>query len=1182
MEDPLNQYSPSSHLASTLTASSTPPSLPLSTPSPTYPPLRIPFTPLQLVVISLIFAVLSLMTVAGNLFVIAAFRTEPSLRLPHNYFLLSLAVADLAVGAVSLPFFGTYVIYGYRWPMGSLACDMWLALDYTMSSASAASLLLISLDRYYSIISPLAYRSLRTRKRVCIVITAAWITAGLVWCPGIFGYPYIYGSRIVPYDDCYIQFLKTNSFLTVITALFAFFIPVCIMVVLYFRIWRVTEKRKKDLKVLMAIRPLDCGPGQTTRRLKDPKSLKKAQYLKLHCLKLRQTLKSSTKTDRRINRKSLTTSENDQNLEIQEFEDRSSVISEVQSQQESIGLDVRSDSTSDSKKLKGLKSLQKAFTCLKVRRNLKKREKSIKPSDDENVKVKTELMELNFLEETDDSRYETKCKPKRQITTLKTVQELEKNNQKTSFDCLKLRHKLTKRKICKKSIRDFQNLKTKEFEMQGTYFTEGQQETDNVKLKTKLGVNMNAEKAENMNFRAQKQKLKFDNSDLSEKTKSNETFLKDIDCSESKESGDIFIDVDEDLSAVSTEFPKSKLHQESRRLKEFKNLQDSQGETFSNAELKKEKHLKPSEDLDTKAQGICNYFTYISRSENSEMFTVEYNENMKSSWPVSNDDLGAIKAVSTNLTTKSYDRLGETNEVVADDKETIMVSVITNESIRDFPLSERMRKTIRNKDEITKNTENDITVSKTKDTYVSSSSFNSSTKKHTYCINEKDSVPVNREDLTRPCSNGLSSDYAGTRITALTNKDNKKYANDITPSNCSAAVNTDTNLHKKGHDDGGDKKNAQQTKTENSETTSKENTTQKHYNKHSYDSLTKHIKKATNSDTTVPNNSHKTNQQTNHKNHTKSTKNQRKKKRPINKRNRYRPFSSTTKSNRIPHSRYLEEQGEIYTILINIPRGEGMGRPSIRLVGGSVGFDQWHHSVDRRENLNLKSGNNNNELRNISINEWEDSDFGSESESEMIEVWEEEEEFDDNTGKYECENVNINEWVESEEEWEVEEEKKKKKKKDKDKEVVGLSITNPKLEVLSDVSRKTIKIEEESNKHHHHRENGTNEEQYERAVTSLRETSDITTGTGTGSDTIETEAGTEEVTASTTNERGQKWRKGHSAHRRMRIPDRKAAKTLSAILLVFIVTWLPYNVLALLQAFCDNCVNETLYAIGKY
>jgi muscarinic acetylcholine receptor M3 len=38
--------------------------------------------------------------------------------------------------------------------------------------------------------------------------------------------------------------------------------------------------------------------------------------------------------------------------------------------------------------------------------------------------------------------------------------------------------------------------------------------------------------------------------------------------------------------------------------------------------------------------------------------------------------------------------------------------------------------------------------------------------------------------------------------------------------------------------------------------------------------------------------------------------------------------------------------------------------------------------------------------------------------------------------------------------------------------------------------------------------------------------------------------------------------------------DQKAAKTLSAILLAFIITWTPYNINVVLNTFCDNCLDS--------
>lgn len=38
--------------------------------------------------------------------------------------------------------------------------------------------------------------------------------------------------------------------------------------------------------------------------------------------------------------------------------------------------------------------------------------------------------------------------------------------------------------------------------------------------------------------------------------------------------------------------------------------------------------------------------------------------------------------------------------------------------------------------------------------------------------------------------------------------------------------------------------------------------------------------------------------------------------------------------------------------------------------------------------------------------------------------------------------------------------------------------------------------------------------------------------------------------------------------------DQKAAKTLSALLLAFLITWLPYNVNVVVNSFCGNCLDN--------
>lgn len=82
-----------------------------------------------------------------------------------------------------------------------------------------------------------------------------------------FTYPYYKGARTVQgTDKCEIEFVKANSYLTFVTAILAFYIPVIIMIYLYWRIWLETKKRYRDLTTLFLVSGVGAAaPARSTR-----------------------------------------------------------------------------------------------------------------------------------------------------------------------------------------------------------------------------------------------------------------------------------------------------------------------------------------------------------------------------------------------------------------------------------------------------------------------------------------------------------------------------------------------------------------------------------------------------------------------------------------------------------------------------------------------------------------------------------------------------------------------------------------------------------------------------------------------------------------------------------------------------------------------------------------------------
>ncbi|KAM4618284.1 muscarinic acetylcholine receptor M2-like [Polymixia lowei] len=222
---------------------------------------RNPYTTVEMVLIILVAGSLSLVTIIGNILVMLSIKVNRNLQTVNNYFLFSLACADLIIGLCSMNLYTVYIVIGH-WPLGAVVCDLWLAVDYVVSNASVMNLLIISFDRYFCVTKPLSYPVRRSTKMAGLMIAAAWVLSFILWAPAILFWQFIVGGRTVPTGECYIQFFS-NAAVTFGTAIAAFYLPVAIMIALYWRISKASRSRvRKDSRKASGT-SLGEGPSQS-------------------------------------------------------------------------------------------------------------------------------------------------------------------------------------------------------------------------------------------------------------------------------------------------------------------------------------------------------------------------------------------------------------------------------------------------------------------------------------------------------------------------------------------------------------------------------------------------------------------------------------------------------------------------------------------------------------------------------------------------------------------------------------------------------------------------------------------------------------------------------------------------------------------------------------------------------
>lgn len=194
------------------------------------------YTQLGIVCLGFFITMIMIMIVVGNLLVCIAISTEKSLKTVQNWFIASLAVSDLLLGLVIMPFSLAYELMGF-WIFGDIWCEVHHALDVLLCTASINNLCLISLDRYWSVTQAVEYLKKRTPSRAMFMIAFVWVFSACVSLPPLVGWK---GKEEA--GQCS---LSDDLGYVLYSAFGSFFIPAVVMVFVYARIFVAARSRAR-------------------------------------------------------------------------------------------------------------------------------------------------------------------------------------------------------------------------------------------------------------------------------------------------------------------------------------------------------------------------------------------------------------------------------------------------------------------------------------------------------------------------------------------------------------------------------------------------------------------------------------------------------------------------------------------------------------------------------------------------------------------------------------------------------------------------------------------------------------------------------------------------------------------------------------------------------------------------
>ncbi|KAM9276289.1 putative G-protein coupled receptor 19 [Cariama cristata] len=177
-----------------------------------------------------------LVSVLGNSLVCLVIHRSRRTQSTTNYFVVSMACADLLLSVASVPFALLQLTFG-RWTLGNMMCKLVRYVQYLTPGVQIFVLLSICVDRFYTIVYPLSFKV--SREKAKKMILASWLLNALLAAPVFF----FYSSNSDDHCNFFLPSSWQGALYGIIHLLGVFLIPSILMILLYQKvvryIWRI-------------------------------------------------------------------------------------------------------------------------------------------------------------------------------------------------------------------------------------------------------------------------------------------------------------------------------------------------------------------------------------------------------------------------------------------------------------------------------------------------------------------------------------------------------------------------------------------------------------------------------------------------------------------------------------------------------------------------------------------------------------------------------------------------------------------------------------------------------------------------------------------------------------------------------------------------------------------------------